>query len=135
MQFLRKHNCPACPVIKRSAKLKSPSRLLRWLWPITGFFALIWFLVRVIPKPSRATYPCQRIVFPLASSFIVWLLGLTVSVVAFRKAKYYFERSRFVVGAMCLVVGVGAVFMAISGGNENIALADSPAPNAPIGVA
>jgi hypothetical protein len=38
--------------------------------------ALVWFLVRVIPKPSRASYPCQRAAFPLASSFVIWLLGM-----------------------------------------------------------
>jgi len=34
--------------------------ILRWLLPVVGLFSLIWFLIRVIPKPSRATYPCQR---------------------------------------------------------------------------
>jgi uncharacterized protein (DUF362 family) len=41
-----------------------------------GFTATIWFLVRVIPKPSRASYPCQRAAFPLASGFVLWLIGL-----------------------------------------------------------
>ncbi len=36
----------------------------------TGLLALAWFLIRVIPKPSRALYPCQRAAFPLASAFI-----------------------------------------------------------------
>lgn len=40
-----------------------------------GIGATIWFLVRVIPKPSRATYPCQQAAFPLASAFIIGLLG------------------------------------------------------------
>jgi hypothetical protein len=29
-----------------------------------GLLALAWFLIRVLPKPSRATYPCQRAAFP-----------------------------------------------------------------------
>lgn len=41
-----------------------------------GLGALIWFLIRVIPKPSRATYPCQRAAFPLASAFVIWLTGM-----------------------------------------------------------
>jgi hypothetical protein len=40
-----------------------------------GAAALVWFLVRVVPKPSRASYPCQRAAFPVATSFVVWLLG------------------------------------------------------------
>lgn len=43
---------------------------------VGGTVSLIWFLVRVIPKPSRAFYPCQRAAFPVATSFVLWLLGL-----------------------------------------------------------
>src|SRR3974390_2446066 len=44
---------------------------LFWLAPILGLFSLVWFLLRVIPKPSRAAYPCQRVAMPLASGFVV----------------------------------------------------------------
>ncbi|UCE99380.1 MAG: DUF362 domain-containing protein [Planctomycetota bacterium] len=110
-------------------------RWLRWLFPITGFFALVWFLVRVIPKPTRATYPCQRVVFPLASGFVVWLIGAITSLAAFRKAKHYFERSRYVVGALCIAFSIGAAFFAMSGGFERMILADNPTPNDPMGTA
>ncbi len=53
---------------------------LRWTLPLTGLCALIWFLIRVIPKPSRATYPCQQAAFPLALGFVVWLIGVVGSV-------------------------------------------------------
>ena len=46
---------------------------LKWAFPIVGLLALMWFLIRVIPKPSRAAYPCQRIAFPIASQFVIWL--------------------------------------------------------------
>jgi len=110
-------------------------RWLRWLFPVTGLLALVWFLVRVIPKPTRATYPCQRVAFPLASGFVVWLIGAIASLAAFRKAKGYFERSRWVVGALCIAVSVGAAFFAMSGGFERMILADNPNPNEPIGTA
>ena len=42
---------------------------------LSGAAALAWFLIRVIPKPSRAAYPCQRAAFPLASGFVVWVAG------------------------------------------------------------
>jgi len=49
-----------------------------WTWvpPLMGFCALVWFLIRVIPKPSRATYPCQRAAFPAATGFVIWLIGV-----------------------------------------------------------
>lgn len=53
-----------------------PGSRCRWAFPAAGLAALVWFLVRVIPKPSRAAYPCQRAAAPLASGFVVWLAGL-----------------------------------------------------------
>ena len=98
-----------------------------------GFLALIWFLIRVIPKPSRATYPCQQAAFPLASGFVVWLMGAVASVVAFRKAKQNFIRSRYVVGIICIAVGVGAAWLNLNSLDNQSALADDPVPNTPIG--
>ena len=108
---------------------------LRWLFSITGLLALIWVLLRMIPKPSWARYPRQRVAFPSASSFVVWLIGAIGSAVALRKAKYYLVRSRYVVCAICIAVGIGSALIAISGGDERRALANSPIPNDPIGVA
>jgi len=51
----------------------------------TGLLALLWFLIRVVPKPSRASYPCQRAALPLASGFVMWLVGLAGSVAIFRR--------------------------------------------------
>ena len=51
-----------------------------WVLPLAGLVSLLWFLIRVIPKPSRAAYPCQRAAFPVASAFVVWLTAV-VSVI------------------------------------------------------
>jgi hypothetical protein len=48
---------------------------------VMGIASTIWFLVRVIPKPSRATYSCMQVVAPFMSGFVTYLLavaGLTV---------------------------------------------------------
>jgi hypothetical protein len=55
-------------------KLRKSSRISAL---ILGSVALLWFLLRVIPKPSRASYPCQRAAFPLASAFVLWACGST----------------------------------------------------------
>jgi hypothetical protein len=108
---------------------------LRWLFPITGLLALIWFLVRVIPKPSRATYPCQRVAFPLASGFIVWLLGLAGSVAAYRKAKRSFAQARYVLAAICIAASVGFIWAALSSTDEKIVYANEPrVTNSPEGI-
>jgi hypothetical protein len=58
----------------------------RIIFLISGFFALLWFLVRVIPKPSRVNYPCIKATMPLAYSFMAYILSITGSIVFFRKA-------------------------------------------------
>jgi len=52
-----------------------------------GLFSLLWFLLRVLPKPSRAAYPCQRVAFPIASGFVLWVAALLGSALAWRRAR------------------------------------------------
>ncbi len=63
-----------------------------WGFSVMGLVSLLWFLVRVIPKPSRAAYPCQRAAFPLASSFVVWVAALLGSAFAWRKFRRWDAR-------------------------------------------
>ncbi|NJK87695.1 MAG: hypothetical protein HC906_18690 [Bacteroidales bacterium] len=44
-------------------------------------------MVRVIPKPSRATYPCMRTAAPIMSAFVIYLISLSGTVFAFRRFK------------------------------------------------
>jgi len=108
---------------------------LMWIFPITGLLGLIWFLVRVIPKPSRATYPCQRVAFPLASGFVAWLLGLVGSTVTLRKAKHCFARSRYLLCATFIAGSIGSVWLVLSTTEDEVVLAAPQTPNAPIGIA
>jgi hypothetical protein len=43
---------------------------------IMGIVSTVWFLIRVIPKPSRATYPCMRVAAPFMSGFVTYLLAV-----------------------------------------------------------
>ncbi len=124
-----------CPKAGKSAERNRNHRWLIWMFPIGGLLSLIWFLVRVVPKPSRASYPCQRVAFPLASGFVVWLFGLVVSAAAFRKAKHCFARSRYLLCAAFIAASVGSVWLALSTTEDELVLAGPPTPNAPIGIA
>jgi hypothetical protein len=142
MTFLESKDQPKiCP---KTGKIIRPGRKFRlpwWLFPLTGLAALIWFLVRVIPKPSRAAYPCQRVAFPLASGFIIWLLGLAGAAAAFHKAKRHLRRSRYVLAAICIVISVASIYVTLSYTSQDNALAATPPlrtpqpVNAPIGTA
>jgi len=131
----RKHTPSICPKTGKYPSRKTKYRWLMWIFPIMGLLSLIWFLIRVVPKPSRATYPCQRVVFPFASGFVTWLLGLGVCGAAFRKAKLSFARRRYVVGLICITLSVGAVWVAVSATDEKLVLAQEQPANKPIGVA
>ncbi|MHC4352128.1 MAG: hypothetical protein ACYS0H_05360, partial [Planctomycetota bacterium] len=110
-------------------------RWFSWILPAGGLLALIWFLLRVIPKPSRATYPCQRAAFPLASGFVIWLAGAIGSVAAFRRARRCLAQSRYVLCAALLAVGIGSMWLAQSFTTEEIVFAEEPIANSPIGIA
>jgi hypothetical protein len=73
---------------------------------LTGLASTIWFLVRVIPKPSRAAYPCMQAAAPLMSGFIVWLTGLFASAIIFKKVKTWFRRGKLLHAAILLSVAV-----------------------------
>ena len=108
-----------------------------WLLPIAGLFALVWFLIRVIPKPSRATYPCQRFAAPLACGFVVWLTSLAGSALIYHRAKYLFRRCRYIAAVTCIVLAVLAVWLplAITGRRATAAFTPTDPANSPMGVA
>jgi hypothetical protein len=81
--------------------------------------ALAWFVCRVIPKPIRATYPCQQAAFPLASAFVVWLLGLKSGLLAWLGLGERMKRIRPWLATLCfmslsMLVAWGAVKLASS---------------------
>jgi len=109
---------------------------LVWVFPVLGLASLVWFLIRVIPKPSRATYPCQRLAAPLASGFVVWLTSILGSTVVYRKARRLWSRRRYVLAVTCGAVAVGIIWAA-AGVNHSeqsrAAFVPSDPPNSPIG--
>ncbi|MFH1843282.1 MAG: DUF362 domain-containing protein [bacterium] len=106
-----------------------------WFLSLGGLLALIWFLFRVVPKPSRVTYPCQRVSAPLASGFVLWVLGLIGSTVVFRRARRFWRHHRWLLASGCLLVAalVGGMTLLVS--PEREALAEPRLPDVPLGVA
>jgi hypothetical protein len=124
-----------CPKTGKPPKHQGKRRWFMWLFPAGGLLALLWFLFRVIPKPSRAAYPCQRVAFPLASGFVIWLAGAIGSIAAMRRAKRCFAQSRYLLCVMLVAVSIGAVWLAQSITTEEVLYAGEPTANAPVGVA
>ena len=73
---------------------------------ITGIGSLVWFLIRVIPKPSRAAYPCMRAAAPVASAFVLYVMGLFATAAFFKKSKRLFSQSRHLLASVFLLAGI-----------------------------
>ncbi len=121
------------------------NRKYRWYrlyFPFVGVLALIWYLVRVIPKPSRASYPCQKVAAPIAFGGLSYFLSLFGLVSAFRHARKFVRQNRHVVAGICLVIGLACAAIVIrqneatAGATENTGtFTPVDGPNQPIGTA
>jgi len=103
---------------------------------VAGGISTIWFLVRVIPKPGRAAYPCMQAAAPVASSFVLYIIGLASSVILFRKSKRLIIRSRYLAGLAVLIAALGMVIISETTRNEKVyaltTITDNT-PNLPMG--
>lgn len=131
--------CPKTGFIK---KVRTDTVFHKLLFPCIGLAALLWFCIRVLPKPSRLNYPCQKAAAPLAATFISYAVGLAGSMFALGKARKHFRAYRFGIAIVCVLVGVGvSVFMFTPPPGHDILAEDtgtftpSDSPNTPIGVA
>lgn len=95
-----------CPKSGRIRGIRQDTMFHKLLYPLLGFIALLWVIFRVVPKPSRATYPCQEVAIPVATSFIAWLLATTVGLFCIRIAKKYFSNRKVLVATLLAVSGV-----------------------------
>ncbi|MGA2642915.1 MAG: hypothetical protein ABSG21_18650, partial [Spirochaetia bacterium] len=106
--------------------------------PILGLISLIWFLIRVIPKPSRASYPCMRAAAPMASSFVAWLAAFPVFSLAFGKVRNKLRSKGFRVAgiaAFVLAASVGTAVANYGCAGAQYRNATLESPNSPMGAA
>ena len=133
-------------------KLKSkPGKIRDWmknnnfppglLFFLIGIISTLWFLIRVIPKPSRAGYPCMQVAAPVMSGFIVYLLSLGGVTFAFRKAKQNIFRRRYLAAGFLLLCVLAGLVISLTHGIQNsyagsLALTGpDDKPNQPFGTA
>jgi hypothetical protein len=95
-----------CPKTGRIFAARAGWKNALFLFPVMGLAALLWFCIRVIPKPSRIHYPCQQVAVPLASGFLLWLASFTAAVAIFRKSITLFRHKHIVVGAVCFAIAI-----------------------------
>ncbi|MCD7963168.1 MAG: DUF362 domain-containing protein [Rikenellaceae bacterium] len=110
------------------------------LFILMSIAAVSWFLILVIPKPSRAAYPCMQAAAPLMSSLVIWLLSVTGTYLAFKKIGRFLQRKKYMAAVSLLVIGfAGLFFLQIR--NSGYGISQTPQkqarmhnpPNTPIG--
>ncbi len=132
-----------CPRTGKITGLKIGKRKTLLLWIVLGMASVIWVLIRVVPKPSRADYPCQKVAQPLAAGFIAWLLGLAGSTLIIQRARRLFHRKRYVVAAISFAIGAIICLITLNDTHEvaasvvniNATFTPTDAANTPVGVA
>jgi len=102
----------------------------KWAFLFSGIAATIWFLVRVVPKPSRITYPCQKASASVMIGLFVYLGSLLGSVFAYRKAKALIKNSKILYGSIFFLISGISLFVFITNHVH-----PAVAANAPIGTA
>ncbi len=112
-------------------------KLPNWLFPIVGFLSLIWFLIRVIPKPSRASYPCMRAAAPLASGFVLYITGLLSGLFAYRQARLQLQRGHLARGILFVLASALSLLIVArdSASPSQAAAVINYSPNNPVGEA
>jgi hypothetical protein len=83
---------------------------------IMGIASTLWFLIRVIPKPSRATYPCMKVAAPFMSGFVTYLLAVAGLTAISRKMRRKIINVRY--GATMMLMAGVIVAMAIIPNNN-----------------
>ena len=128
-----------CPRTNKALRKNKFVKVIKWVcFPVTGLLALIWFCMRVIPKPSRAAYPCQQAAFPLASGFLLWIAGTIGIFTVFRKWKKKWKRTLQVILVIFIPLAFSfgiAVPVSLDTAAFKAAWVPPEAPNSPIGVA
>ncbi len=124
-----------CPKSGRIRKFVMPGGIYNILLPVVGLFALLWILIRVIPKPSRLQYPCIQVATPLASGFLAYFAIFGGSLIAFFKTKKKVFLSPYFISAAIVMFGFTGTYVANEySSNADIILENSVhEANAPTG--
>ena len=109
MNRLKNRVFKICPKSGKIVGVRQPEGWARLWFPVVGLAALVWFLLRVVPKPSRAAYPCQRVAMPLASGFVLWLAGIVGASVALGGARRQFRQARWLSGGLAVLIALAGV--------------------------
>ena len=137
MKVLFEKFVKVCPKTGKVRGFNFPKGIYRILFPIVGLAALIWILIRVIPKPSRVTYPCVQAAAPLATGLIIYVSSLILSFSLYisTKKKYFLSPYFLLIGLAFLGVSDSNISSLNSGDVSSPLPSISQIANSPTGEA
>lgn len=124
--MIKKFFFKVCPKYGKIHGFRTDTVYHKVLFPLVGMAALMWVIIRVIPKPSRAAYPCQQAAIPIAASFLVWLTGTTVGIMLLKIARKYFSRKQLrtslflATGGIVLFLGAQFVYNELASAQSTV---------------
>ena len=71
-----------------------------------GISSIIWFLVRVIPKPSRAAYPCMKASYPFMSAFVIYILSFFGAIASWFRARIFIKNRKFAYATVFIAISI-----------------------------
>jgi hypothetical protein len=90
--------CPLTGKIRGINRAAWPQWVLFWV----GLAATVWYLFRVIPKPSRAVYPCIQAIQPIQIGFIVYCAALFATAFSWAKARVLLRKKQYLFASLFL---------------------------------
>jgi len=112
-----------CPKSGRVVGVRRDTRTARRLFPLVGLLAIGWFLLRTLPEPRRAEYPCQKVAAGIGVGFLAWLGGLLLTLTGLRFVRRHVGAAAAVLAA---VVAAAAFYY-----SEGDSAGNQPFPNTP----
>jgi len=123
------------------AKLKSKKIPQKIIFLTIGLLSTTWFLIRVIPKPSRASYPCMQATAPFMSGFIIYIMSLSGTIMSIKYLRDNILKSRYLMASLFVILAISLYFISQtqllkpSFANKIINNQNFFEPNNPIGIA
>ena len=141
MKSIKNRILKICPKTGRNTGFNKKFILYKLLFPLFGLASLIWVLIRVIPKPSRAFYPCQTVAIPAATAFLSFFSSMFLSVATYKGALHFLRKHSIIIASLVFLIGAPiSIFLYINSSDKAYAadtgtFTPSDKPNSPIGTA
>ena len=125
-----------CPKSGRIVGIRKDLPAKKILFPIIGIIAIVWFIVRVLPKPSRITYPCQQLASGIGVSFLLYLATFLSTFPVFKLLHKYTHRNLAYLFIFIFIGGsLVSVGLALNSKDSLRGFSPNEGANAPIGQA